>query len=268
MRDDPRRKSRAELAVELLKAYSTWVGLGMIVVGTGLVGLVAVLGISLPSISLGREQKAFALAFVGLGLLGYFPLVQIYKWLYDPPRRYLVQPAVSDDEGGIYELSPTAFENLTVKGGQLYQWPGTKYPTYGVEWYDPETNFAKASWRGSASDEELLKEQEKIDEIRDHLEEKAKERDVLVTRAETIVREAVMANARLLVQEYNRASLLDVTALSDRIDDVLEQVDLTAELNEQDRRKTDPETDPADPDLDPGQPTRTPAATDGGTDEQ
>ncbi|QSG05306.1 hypothetical protein [Halapricum desulfuricans] len=268
MSDDPRGKSRAELAVELLKAYRNWIGLAALLVVGVIVAALTVLGISLPEISLGREQKVFLLSAVLLGLAGYFPLVKIYQWLYDPPKRYLVQPAVSDDEGGIYELSPTAFENLTVKGGQLYQWPGMKYPTYGVEWYDPETNFAKASWRGSASDEELLKEQEKIDEIRDYLEEKAKERDVLVTRAETIVREAVMANARLLVQEYNRASLLDVTALSDRIDDVLEQVDLTAELNEQDRRKTDPETDPADPDLDPGQPTRTPAATDGGTDEQ
>lgn len=261
-----RQKSRAELGVELLKAYRNWIGLGVLLVVGAVVALVTILGVSLPEISLGREHKAFLLSFVLLGLAGYFPVVKIYEWIYDPPKRYLVQPAVSDDEGGIYELSPTAFENLTVKGGQLYRWPGTSYPTYGVEWYDPETNIAKGTWRGSATDEELLQEEEKIDEVRDHLEQKAKERDVLVTRAETIVREAVMANARLLVQEYNRASLLDVTALSDRIDDVLDKVDLTEELNEQNQRKDDPTSTPADPDLDPGQPTRT-AAADGGTDE-
>jgi len=86
---------------------------------------------------------------------------------------------------------------------------------------------------------------------------------VLVTRAETIVREAVLDNARLLVKEYNRASLIDVSALSDRIDETLSKVNLTSDLNENRERRTDPEQ-ATDPEA-VNQPTRSPeAAADGG----
>jgi len=252
-------RSRWELVVDLLDSYSMWVGLGGFVLAIGMIVVLATRGV--PEVP--RYWRVFLVAAVACAALGYPAVVKVLRYLYDPPKRFLVQPGVSAGEGGIWELSPKDFENLHVEGGELYEWPGTEYPTYGVEWYDRDANIAKATWRGSASDGELLKNQEKIDEVRDHLEEKAKERDVLVTRAETIVREAVLDNARLLVKEYNRASLIDVSALSDRIDETLSKVNLTSDLNENRERRTDPKQ-ATDPEA-VNQPTRSPeAAADGG----
>jgi len=257
--DDNPNRSRWELAVDLLDSYSMWVGLGGFVLAIGLIVVLATRGV--PQVP--RYWRVFLVAAVACAALGYPAVVKVLRYLYDPPRRYLVQPAVSDDEGGIWELSPKDFERLHVKGGELYEWPGTKYPTYGVEWYDRDANICKATWRGSASEGELLKEQTKIDEVRGHLEDKAKKHDILVTRAETIVREAVLDNARLLVKEYNRASLIDVSALSERIDETLAEVDLTSDINRERKRRTDPEQ-ASDPET-VNQPTRSPeAAADGG----
>jgi len=257
--DESHNRSRWELTVDLLDAYSLWVGLGGFVLAIGMIAVLATRGV--PSVP--RYWRVFLVAAVACAALGYPAVVKVLRYLYDPPKRYLVQPGVTDDEGGIWELSPKAFENLHVKGGELYEWPGTEYPTYGVEWFDPDSNVCKATWRGTASDGELLQEQEKINEVRDHLEDKAKKHDILVTRAETIVREAVLDNARLLVKEYNRASLIDVSALSERIDETLSKVDLTEDINRERRRRTDPER-ATDPEA-VNQPTQSPeTAADGG----
>lgn len=265
--DRPRRKSRAELAVDILDSYSTWVGLGLVV---GVIGLTIVLATrGVPQVP--RYWRVFGIAALATGALGYPAVVKILRWLYDPPKRFLVQPAASADEGGIWQLSPSEFEDLHVRGGELYQWPGCKHPTYEVEWYREKFGVCKGTWRGSASDGEMIQNQNRINEIRDHLEGRAKERDILMTRCETIVREAILENARLLVEEYNRASLINVSALTERVDNILESADLTSELQDIDSQRTDPEADNEPEAVD--QPTQAPASSspqaeaDGGRDQ-
>lgn len=240
--------------LELLKAYRYWVGSGMFLLALFLAG--SVFGFwELPSFSLARPHKVFLVALLLAGSVGALPASRIVAWLYDPPKRYLVKPGLTADDAGIYELSPKAFEEMEVVGeGDLFEWPNTKHPTYGVQQYDPEMNIAMGTWRGSASDGEMLDREEEIQEIRYELEAKAKERDVLVTRAERILREEILANTRRLIQEYNRASLVDVGELNDRLEESMKDHDLGGDLDRYRRSRTDPGTAPADPQHETDQP--------------
>jgi len=252
-------RSRWELIVDLLDAYSLWVGLGGFVLTIGMIVVIATRGV--PSVP--RYWRVFLVAAVACAALGYPAVVKVLRFLYDPPKRFLVQPAVSDEAGGIWELSPADFEDLTVTNGQLYQWPETKHPTYGVEWYDRDSNVCKGTWRGSASESELLESQEKIDEIRENLDKKAKQRDILLIRGQTLVRESVFDLVDLVVNEYNRASIVDVSGLMNKFNEAMDEYDLSDALNEESDKKTEPET-ATDPET-VNQPSRSPtAAADGG----
>jgi hypothetical protein len=103
---------------------------------------------------------------------------------------------------------------------------------------------AKATWRGSAPDSELIREQERIKSIRGKLEDKARERDVLEIRGKSLVRQAVMEERETFLKEYDRASLLEAEAYDEQLEELLEEADLEGQRMKQQRRKTDPkETD-------------------------
>ena len=165
-------KTRAELAVDLLKAYRNWIGLAVLVIVATAVAAIAFLGIDLPTIQISRDQKVFAMAAVLLGILGYFPLAKIYGWLYDPPKRYIVSLGLSG-EPGIYELTPAAWQDVTVIEDELYQWEGMTWPTYEAEGFDPNSMTAVGTWRASEPDSELLRYEKRLDEVRNDLEEQA-----------------------------------------------------------------------------------------------
>lgn len=197
----------------------------------------------LPSLPVGAEVAALAL--LGAFGIGYIPVWKALDYIYNPPKRYIVVPGLKEDaEPGLWQLTPAAFSRLDVTGGDLYQWPGTKYPTYEVEEFYPDQMRAVATWRGSAPDSELIREQERIKSIRGKLEDKARERDVLEIRGKSLVRQAVMEERETFLKEYDRASLLEAEAYDEQLEELLEEADLEGQRMKQQRRKTDPqETD-------------------------
>jgi len=214
-----REKSRAELAVDLLKAYRNWIGLAVIL-AVGILGAaVAMLGVALPEISIGRDQKVFLLSFVLLGMAGYFPIVKIYDWLYDPPKRYLVSLGLSG-EPGIYELTPRAWENVDVIEDELHQWEGMRWPTYEAEAFDPESLTAVGTWRGSEPDSELLRYEKKLEEVREELEEQADTSIDTEIQISSRVRQAVKEIGQAIIDEHASAT----TYNGDRVADVLADI--------------------------------------------
>lgn len=260
---DSGRSGYGRLAVDLLT--SPW---PYLLLGVPIVVLFLIFQPEIPTIVVPRPAKVLLAAAIVSGGVAAFPADRIVSWLYDPPKRIIVQPALSEDEGGIWEMTPASFEALEVVDGQLYEWPGCSYPTYEVERYDEEAHVAVGTWRGSASDGEMIDSKQEIDEVRTELEAKARERDVLVTRAERIVREQILANTRQLIHEYNRATIVDVEELQARLDEAMGDKSLEGQLERFKRQRTDPQEDPPDPDHEDQQPVATPSANDsGGPDE-
>ncbi|WP_436934091.1 hypothetical protein [Halovenus marina] len=236
----PYEPSRRQVALELLTAYRYWIGATALL--SLLVGGVLLWVYGLPSLpSVPESVQAAALATIGAGALGYVPAWAALNRLHNPPKRHIVVPGLKEDaDPGMWELTPNDFAELTVEDGELYEWPGTKHPTYEVEAFDPEQLHAVATWRGSVTDSELIREQERIEQIRGKLEQRARERDVLEVRGKSLVRQAVMEERRTFLEEYDRVALLDAETYDRKLEEVLEETDLQADLSEQANRKQNP----------------------------
>lgn len=224
-------KTRAELAVDLLKAYRNWIGLAVLVIVATAVAAIAFLGIDLPTIQISRDQKVFAMAAVLLGILGYFPLAKIYGWLYDPPKRYIVSLGLSG-EPGIYELTPAAWQDVTVIEDELYQWEGMTWPTYEAEGFDPNSMTAVGTWRASEPDSELLRYEKRLDEVRNDLEEQADTSIDTEIQISSRVRQAVKEIGQAIIDEHASAT----TYNGDRVADVL--ADIRKDVEEDTRDPT------------------------------
>ena len=224
-------KSRAELAVDLLKAYRNWIGLGFAVIGVTAVAAVAFLGIDLPTVEISRDQKVFAGAAVSLGIVGYFPLTKVYGWIYNPPKRYIVSLGLSG-KPGIYELTPRAWQEVTVIEDELYQWDGMTWPTFEAEAFDPNSMTAVGTWRASEPDSELLRYEKKLSEVRDELEEQADTSIDTEIQISSRVRQAVKEIGQAIIDEHASAT----TYNGDRVADVL--ADIRKDVEEDTRDPT------------------------------
>lgn len=209
-------KSRAELVVDLLKAYSTWVALGTAAV----VAAVLIVQPTLPTVTIPRWGKVGVLAMIGATVLGYVPASKALDWLYDPPKRYVVCLGLSGGEPGIWELSPAAWEEVYVTEGELYEWPETTWPIYEAERFDPESMTAKGTWRGSVPDRELLRREKLVYHMRNKLERDAETSIDTEISISSRVRQAVKEIGRAIIDEHAQAS----TYNGERVADVLSEI--------------------------------------------
>jgi len=112
--------------------------------------------------------------------------------LYSETWVYLVEVSVSEENFAIYRLNPEKFEDLAVlNGDSLHPLPDTKYRAFECLRYRPEENVAQVTWRGSATELELLESEERIAAVRGELEKRARHGDEIRANAPNIVRDAV-----------------------------------------------------------------------------
>jgi len=103
--------------LELLIAYRYWIGALASITLIGAIAWVWIHG--LPEVEIPQWVTVFTFGAIVAAALGALPAAMIVDWLYDPPKRYLVQPGLTADEAAIYELNPDTFEDLTVYQGSL-----------------------------------------------------------------------------------------------------------------------------------------------------
>jgi hypothetical protein len=117
------------------------------------------------------------------------------KRLYDLLHReewiYLVDVEVPNERFEIHRLNPEKFSQLTVEEGSLRSLPNTMFRAYECKRYQPKANQCWGTWRGSASDLELVAEHERIREIRGELEDMARDGHKIRVKAPSVIRSAV-----------------------------------------------------------------------------
>jgi len=222
--------NRRKAAVELLKAYRNWIGLGVVA------AVAAALYVGVPALpSIPREPRVFAVGALAAVLLGYAPAVRIVEWLYAPEGTYLVDIDARDNGFAIWRLSPEEWEQLTVEKGELYRLK-TSADAYTCRQYWPDYQLCLGTWRGSASDLELLEERERIDEIRETLEQQAQEGLTIRMKVGSIVRTAVRDIVNDLVRQYEGTAIHRGERIEQAVDSALDDYDLD---DEEDRERTE-----------------------------
>ncbi|WP_335999367.1 hypothetical protein [Halorientalis halophila] len=256
--------NRREAAVELLKAYRWWIGSASVVA----VGLAVWFGLpDLPSIP--REPRLFAVGALAAVAIGYAPAMKIVDYLYSPDGTYLVDIDARDNGFALYRLSPEKWERLEIEKGELYRLK-TSADAYACRQYWPDYDVALGTWRGSASDLELLEERERIDEIRTTLEQQAQEGLSIRTRMGSIVRTAVRGIVNDLVGQYEGTAVHKGERIEEAVQDALTDhdiQDLEERERDEQRRTEHQDGDEFGPDPKPGESPNAgqqPAATVGG----
>jgi len=208
--------------LELVLRYR-WFALLSIVVLLGIAYAVAE-GYAVP-----RTVKVFGLAFAAGSLLGVPAAGRLVDWLYSPPYTYLVDLDPVGSDFAIWELPPAVWRDLEVEGGgELYDLRAAA-PAYEVQTYDPEENRAKGTWRGTATDTELIKNRTKIAEVRGELEEQARRGFAYEVARAGIVRRGVSRILRAFVQDFEAEGVYNGEAVQKAAERFFKSLDLDLE---------------------------------------
>jgi hypothetical protein len=216
-------------------------------------------------IEIPRWAKLFVVTLVIGGFLGAAPADRLVSWLFRPSFTYLVDVDARTDDFAVWKLPPDAWRELEVDDGELHQVRATA-PAWECESYDPETNTATGTWRGSASDLELVEDRERIDEIKTELEDLAKEGLSIRIKQSGIVRSSVRTIVKSFVEGFERETLYDGSAIEDAVTDALSHWEESDDDQEADDDLGDDGTE-AEANVGKPETAGLPATTDGGTDE-
>lgn len=162
--------------------------------------------------------------------------------LYDPFGVLLVDLDAREAGVAIYNIPQKRWQEIEVLEGQLYQANSSRTVYFGKN-YDMENKTIEGTWRGSASDLELLREQEKVDEIRGQLEDFAKRGFTVHVRRSTIVRSAVRDISMAVIRSLES----NIVFGGERIDEAVENAvakydfDSQTESNTNEEQQTTPD---------------------------
>jgi len=179
-----------------------------------------------------RRLKLAFYAFVAAAVLGYPAAVRIVDYLYRPEHTYLVGFNAEKDEIGVWKLPPSSWRDLEITEGELYSLQAA-HPAWECRSFDPDELQAEGSWRGSATDLELIESREAINEVRNDLEDLAKEGLTVRVKQSSIVRGAVRDIVQAFISDYETETLYDGDELQAKVDEAIDHWDLDEPQQEQ-----------------------------------
>lgn len=185
-----------------------------------------------------RWLRLFGVAMIATFVLGYAPASRLVQWLYSPNFTYLIDLDSRTDEFAIWQLPAATWRDLDVTDGDLYEVRSTA-PCWECRGYDPETNTAKGTWRGSASDLELIENRERIDEIRTILEELAKEGLTIRVKQSGIIRDAIRGIVMSFVAGFERETLYDGDEIDKSVEKALSRWEFDSAEKAEEKTATD-----------------------------
>jgi hypothetical protein len=221
-----------DVLTEVLTGYKFWIGLGV----AGVIVADAVGVVDLPTVRLTKQMKVLLVGLTGGALLGYLPSAKIVEWLYSPNWVYLLEVDARTDDFALWKLSPEQFDDLDVLHGELHRLSATA-EVWEAQAYVPDRNSAIGTWRGSASNMELLEERERIDELRETLEAEAQQGMSIRIKVGAIVRSAVNDIVHDIVGQYEGITIHRGEQVENSVQEALEDYDLLS--REEDEREDD-----------------------------
>lgn len=203
-------------------------------------------GVAIAEADVPQQFKVFYVTSVAGALVMYIPGKRLVNWLYDPNVIYLLELKAEGDELALWEFFPQQFKDLTVKTHSLDQFTSAMGEIYVCRSYDPESNTAIGTWRGSMSDIEFMRYKEHIKEARGNLRRMAKEGQKIRGQLLSILVNAFNKIHGEFIEKYERDSIYKGEKISEAIDESLSEMDLQAnEKREKEKEETRAEKEPA-----------------------
>lgn len=234
-RADPRRADRTAVAatVDFLRARFLSI-VAVACVGSGLLILIGV------DVSVPRRAKLAAVAFGLIVPYGFVAADYVTSLMPDPDWVWLVDLDARVVDGALFRFPSDDFRELTVVGPSGE--PSRSYEMTDLSPFlkvgknvDLEAMTVEGTWRGTLSDDDLLRALSKIEECRGSLEEKAQRGFTIETQAFSIIRNAARSCVLSVVRTFEEGTLPDQgESLADEVDRALEQYDLQDELSDLD----------------------------------
>jgi hypothetical protein len=175
-----------------------------------------------------RWARLFLIAASVTAALGYPAAARLVAWLYRPNYTFLVDLDARRDDLAVWRLPPKTWRDLEVQDGELYQIKSL-YPAWECKDYDPEENTANGTWRGSASDLELIEDRDRIDEIRTILEDLAQEGLSIRIKQSGIIRSSIRGIVMSFVEGFEKETLYDGDQIKKSVEKALDRWDLKDE---------------------------------------
>lgn len=173
---------------------------------------------------------AVVAAAVGGALFAFRRLVDL---LYRDQWVYLMDVDARDRDVAVYRLNPEAFGELTVLNGELFE-ADARYPVRFCRHYRPQENVCEGTWRGSVSDLELIQERERIDAVRNELEEWGRQGLETRMKLPDIVRSALRSISTDMVRGYEDMTVYSGERIEEAVTSALSEYELPDEDGEDD----------------------------------
>ena len=195
-----------------------------------------------------RPVRLFAIAFAAAAVLGYVPAIRIVDYLYRPSHTHLVDFDAETDRLRIWKLTPAQWRDLEVRNDEIYPLQAAE-PCWEGKNYDPEENTIDGTWRGSATDLELIESREAINDVRHQLEDMAKQSLTIRVKQSTLVRNAVSDIVMSFLSSYESETIYDGEELQQQIDEAIEHWELEDHRTQVELDETGDDQTQAEPNI-------------------
>lgn len=148
---------RVRAVADVLQSLS-----GVLAIITGVVGIWVLTG---RQIIIPDNAKIFAVSMVGVGAVLSPVTIWGVKRLWNPPRVYLFDVDAGDDDAGTpipWVAAPSKAKQLEVTSGTLNRYSVGGWPVWIGRKFDPNAGTIEGTWRGAASDTEILNRVQEI----------------------------------------------------------------------------------------------------------
>lgn len=195
-----------------------------------------------------RRLKLAIYTFIPAALLGYPAATRIVDWLYRPDSTYLVDYDAQDDELAVWKIPASSWRELDVTEGELYSLHAAS-PAWEGRNFDPESLEVEGTWRGSATDLELVESREHINEIRNDLEDLAKEGLTIRVKQSSIVRGAVRDICQAFIADFEDETIYDGSQLEDKVDKAISHWQSETEQQQEELDETKDDKSLSEPNI-------------------
>jgi len=189
----------------------------------------------------GRPVKLFLVAFVVGSVVATPWATKLVDWLHTPDTRWLLTTDAEKNKLELWEIPAPLWRDLDVDD-DLHRWDSSQ-PVYEVREYDQEDNHAVGTWRGSATDLELVETREAVKEVRGDLEDLAREGLAIRAKQSSIIRSSVSDIVMEFVGDFEEETTYSGEQIQQRVEDALDDLDDDPPDDQDDDEETTPLTE-------------------------